>query len=114
MEGSVPYQLLALDLDGTVFGPDLVIMPEVVRAIDAAHRCGIHVTLATGRMFGATLPIARRLHIQDALICYQGALIRHPLTGEVYEHIGMPGAPAAEAVALLLAEDIFVIAYIDE
>lgn len=108
------YQLLALDLDGTVFGHDLFIAPEVIRAIDAAQSRGVHVTLATGRMFGATLPFAMQLRIRDPLICYQGALIRHPLTGEIYEHVGMPGALAAEAVELLLAADRFVIAYIDE
>ena len=42
---------------------------------------GVHVTLATGRMFAATLPFARQLNIRAPLICYQGALIRHPLEG---------------------------------
>lgn len=110
----MPYRLLALDLDGTVFERDLVIPAAVVRAIDAAHARGVHVTIATGRMFGATLPIAEQLHIIDPLICYQGALIRHPLTGEIYDYVGMPGPPAAEAIELLLAAGIFVIAYIDE
>jgi Cof subfamily protein (haloacid dehalogenase superfamily) len=110
----VSYQLLALDLDGTIFGNDLVIRPAITRAIAAAQARGIHVTLATGRMFGATLPFAGRLGIRDPLICYQGGLIRDPLSGETYEHKGMEGALAAEAVEMLLDADIFVIAYVDE
>ena len=108
------YKLLALDLDGTVMSADLVIAQEVREAIAAAQAAGVHVTIATGRMYGATLPFAQELHIRTPLICYQGALIRDPQTGETVHHIGMPGAPAAEAAAALLEADVFVIAYIDE
>jgi Cof subfamily protein (haloacid dehalogenase superfamily) len=108
------YRLVALDLDGTVMGHDLVILPEVREAIQAAQASGVHVTLATGRMFGATIPFARQLEIRAPLICYQGALIRDPLTDEVLLATNMPGDEAAEAVRLLLDRDIFVLAYIDE
>jgi Cof subfamily protein (haloacid dehalogenase superfamily) len=108
------YQLIALDLDGTVMGHDLVIPPAVHEAIGAAQAAGVHVTLATGRMFGATIPFARALGISAPLICYQGALIRDPLTDEVLLATNMRGDEAAEAVRLLLERDIFVLAYIDE
>ena len=108
------YRLVALDLDGTVMGHDLVI-PEAVReAIGAAQAAGVVVTLATGRMFGATIPFARQLGIDAPLICYQGALIRDPLSDEVLLATNMPGNEAAEAVRSLLDRDIFVLAYIDE
>lgn len=110
----MPYQLLALDLDGTVLDHDLIILPEVQQAIRAAQARGTCVTLATGRMFSSTLPYADQLGIDAPLICYQGALIRHPRTGQTYAHAGMPGEAAAEAVRMLLAEGIFVVAYIDE
>jgi Cof subfamily protein (haloacid dehalogenase superfamily) len=111
---SVTYQLVALDLDGTVMGADLIVPPVVQEAIAAAQARGVQVTLATGRAFGATLPFARLLRIDVPVICYQGALVRHPVTGEIYVHTTMPGDAAAEAVATLLAAGIFVIAYIDE
>ncbi|KPV48475.1 sugar phosphatase, partial [Kouleothrix aurantiaca] len=47
----MPYKLLALDLDGTVLKPDLSISPAVLHAIAAAQARGVHVTIATGRMF---------------------------------------------------------------
>ena len=96
------YQLLALDLDGTVLASDLTILPEVRQAIREAQARGVHVTLATGRMFGATLPYVEELQINDPVICYQGALVRHPHTGEVYAHVGMPGALAGHPLGVHL------------
>jgi Cof subfamily protein (haloacid dehalogenase superfamily) len=113
-EKPVSYKLLALDLDGTTLGPGLEIQPAVAAAVAAAQARGIYVTLATGRMFGATLPYARHLNISTPVICYQGAAIRDPVSGELYMHVGMPGDLAAEAIEMLLADGIFVIAYIDE
>lgn len=111
---SPAYRLVALDLDGTVMGHDLVIPAAVHEAIREAEAAGVYVTLATGRMFGATIPFARQLGITTPLICYQGALIRDPRTDEVLLATNMPGDEAAEAVRLLLKRNIFVLAYIDE
>jgi Cof subfamily protein (haloacid dehalogenase superfamily) len=108
------YRLLALDIDGTVVGNDLEILPSVIAAVAAAQARGIRVTLATGRTFGATLPFARRLDIHDPLICYQGGMVRDPVTDEIYAHVTMDGVLAAEAVDLLRAARVFAIAYIDE
>jgi Cof subfamily protein (haloacid dehalogenase superfamily) len=71
-------RLLALDLDGTLIGDDLVISPKVRHAIAAAQERGVVATLATGRMFEAALPFAHSLGITAPLICYQGGLIQAP------------------------------------
>ena len=68
--------LLALDLDGTLIGDDLVISPAVGEAIAAAHNLGVTVTLATGRMHSFAELFARNLRITAPLISYQGGLIR--------------------------------------
>jgi Cof subfamily protein (haloacid dehalogenase superfamily) len=108
------YKLLALDLDGTTLGAGLDIDPAVSQAIAAAQAQGVRVTIATGRMFGSTVPYARQLNIDDPVICYQGALIRDPVSGEIYQHVVTPGDLAAEAIEMLREQDIFTIAYIDE
>ena len=110
----VRYRLLALDLDGTLIGNDLRVTVPVCKAVAAAQARGIYVTLATGRPFRSALPFARQLGLRDPLICYQGALIRHPLTGDVLHHVPMPGSLAAEAIELLHAAGTCVIACIDE
>lgn len=108
------YRLLALDLDGTVVDTSLVIAPAIHDAIAAAQERGVIVTIATGRTFYATLPFVEALGVRDPVICYQGALLRHPHTGEIYDRVVMPGALAAEGVRTLLEQDLFLIAYIDE
>lgn len=69
-------RLVALDLDGTLMGDDMVISSRVRQAISAAQGKGVVVTLATGRMFHFLLPFARNLGITAPLICYQGGLIQ--------------------------------------
>lgn len=108
------YKLLALDLDGTVMGHDLVIAPAVREAVTAAQAAGVHVTIATGRMFFAALPYAQQLGITTPIICYQGGMVRDPLSREILHHILMPGDAAAEAFGALTQAGIFAIAYIDE
>jgi Cof subfamily protein (haloacid dehalogenase superfamily) len=71
-------KLIALDLDGTLFGDDLVISPRVRTCIAEAQARGVIVTLATGRMFDFTRPIARALGVTAPLIVYQGGMIRAP------------------------------------
>ena len=76
---SVPHaeiRLIALDMDGTLMGDDLLVSPRVRRAIASAQARGVVVTLATGRMFDFVIPFARDLGITAPLICYQGGLIQ--------------------------------------
>ncbi|NLE44488.1 MAG: HAD family phosphatase [Chloroflexi bacterium] len=67
--------LVALDLDGTLIGDDLVVSPRVRRAIQAVQDRDVTVTLATGRMHAFAVPFAHELHLTAPLISYQGALI---------------------------------------
>ena len=62
------YKLLALDLDGTTLGPNLNIDPAVSKAIAAAQAQGVRVTIATGRMFGSTVPYAKPGPIVSSLL----------------------------------------------
>ncbi len=68
--------MLAVDLDGTLIGPDLVVRPAVHEAVTRLIDRGVTVVLATGRMFVSSRPFADALGITAPLICYQGALIR--------------------------------------
>ncbi len=100
----LPVRLLALDLDGTLVGRDLVIRPRVVRAVRAAVESGVVVTIATGRMYRSSLPFAKALGVVAPIICYQGAYVRElPASdgapGAVLLHRTMPGGVAVEAIA---------------
>ena len=88
--------LLALDLDGTLIGDDLVISPAVSEAIAAAQNLGVTVTLATGRTHSFAEPFARNLRITAPLISYQGGLIRVLDADEPLHRATMPRELANE------------------
>ncbi len=108
------YRLVAIDLDGTLIDRRLTIAPRVQEAIRAVQERGVTVTLASGRMFAATLPFAQQLKITAPLICYQGALVRHPVTGETFFHVPVPQDLAMEVAALAKAKGVQVNAFVDD
>lgn len=83
MISSAPIRLVALDLDGTLIGEDLVLRPRVREAVATAQSRGIAVTIVTGRMFAAARPFAQALNLQGPVVCYQGAAIFDAQTGAV-------------------------------
>ncbi len=95
---AVEYKLLAMDLDGTLIGESPEISARSVRAVQAAARLGVKVTLATGRMYPAAKPYADQLGIVTPLICYQGAQIRDPVSGEVLSETGIDREIALEVL----------------
>lgn len=81
--------LVAIDVDDTLVGDELVVPPACREAIKEAIDRGVVVTLATGRMFQSALPYARQLGITAPLITYNGALVKTP-DGEVIRHRPIP------------------------
>lgn len=81
-EPRFPIRLLALDLDGTLVGPDLTLLPRTHDAVVGAIRRGVRVALATGRMSTSARPFAAELGLTDPIIAYQGALVREMPTAE--------------------------------
>jgi Cof subfamily protein (haloacid dehalogenase superfamily) len=103
MRALPPIRLLALDIDGTLVGDDLVLRDRTAAAIAAAMRRGVVVSLATGRMASSALTFARELGLVDPIIAYQGALIRampdaDSRLGRLLVHTPLPAAVAREAV----------------
>lgn len=92
-------RLIACDLDDTLLDDDLTISTQNKKAVGKALAQGIVFTIATGRMFVATVPYALQLGLppDQPLICYNGALIKK-LSGEtIYERPLPVGLAAAVA-----------------
>ena len=106
--------LVACDLDGTLLAADLVIRERTRRAIASARAAGIRVTIATGRMFRSALPYARAAAIDAPLICYQGAAVVDPTTGEFIRHEPIPLPAAREAIAAVQEAGHPLNAYVDD
>ena len=93
---------------------DGVLCPRTIAAIGAAREAGIHVLIATGRMFRSVLPYARAAGIEEPLICYQGAAVVEPATGEFLLHEPIPLELAREAIAAVQAERFGLNCYVDD
>jgi Cof subfamily protein (haloacid dehalogenase superfamily) len=94
----------ACDLDRTLIWKDAELRPRTRAAIAAALEAGIHVILVTGRMFRSVRPYAQAAGIEDPVVCYQGAVVADPVSGEFLRHIPIPLEPAREAIAAVEAE----------
>lgn len=82
--------MLALDIDGTLVGPDMVLSERLVAAIGEAVRRGIRVSLATGRMPSSAVVFANRLGLVDPIVGHQGAIIRAMPDPGSRDRVGRP------------------------
>jgi len=71
-----PIRLIALDIDGTLVGDDLIIGPRTRAAVRAAMDRDVAVSLVTGRMVSSALRFAEELGLTGPIIGYQGGLAR--------------------------------------
>jgi Cof subfamily protein (haloacid dehalogenase superfamily) len=100
-----PVRMLALDIDGTLVGDELVLHERTRTAVIRAVHRGLHVSLVTGRMTASALRFAQMLELRDPLVGYQGALIRSmpapssSRAGRMLRHRPLPADVARDAVA---------------
>ena len=114
MSEAADIRIIAMDLDGTLVKGEQGITPPVRRAIDAARAAGIDITIATGRMFRSARRFADDLQVTLPIICYQGSLVRDPVTGVTHQHDVLPTGPAQAAVEFARQRGLHVNAYIDD
>ncbi len=67
------YQILFLDIDGTILRPDHTIEESTKQAIVKLKKQGLQVVLATGRPLHEIMATAKELNI-DSFITYNGSL----------------------------------------
>ena len=72
----LPIEMIALDIDGTLVGNDLVIGPDTRRAVRAALSRGVRISIVTGRMVSSAMRFALELGLSAPVVGYQGGLIR--------------------------------------
>lgn len=70
---SPAYRLAAIDLDGTLLGPDHTISPANAAAVARLQSAGIEVVLASGRHHGTMHAFARALPGVRWIVSVQGA-----------------------------------------
>ena len=91
-------KLFVTDLDGTLLLKGQQVSQENIDAVQAAVKAGVTVTIATGRMYQAALPVAQALGVDVPIITYNGALIKST-SGEVFYENFLPEQVVADVVS---------------
>ena len=82
-----PFKLAAIDLDGTLLGPDKSISPENVAALRKLEAAGIEVVVATGRHRSRILDALEHLPHTRWAVTSQGAAVLDIPSGETLEAV---------------------------
>lgn len=77
------FELIASDLDGTLFGPDHEVSAETVEAVRAIAARGVEVVVATGRSHWSAVARLERLDCIRWFICSNGATVYDAEAGDV-------------------------------
>jgi Cof subfamily protein (haloacid dehalogenase superfamily) len=90
---TVPIQLIALDIDGTLLDSRSQLPPRNAEAIADAAAQGIEIVIVTGRRFDSARLIAEQLPCETKLIVSNGALVKS-MSGETHLRILLPAETA--------------------
>ena len=91
-----------------------MLRPRTIAAIRAVRDRGSLVILVTGRMFRSALPYAVAAGIEEPLVCYQGAVVAEPGSGEFLRHEPIPLELAREAIEAVENEGFRLNCYVDD
>jgi len=91
-----------------------VIRPRTREAIRRVRETGTHVIVVTGRMFRSVRPYLAEGGLDDLVICYQGAVVADPTTGEWLRHVPVPRESALEAIDAVVSAGFHVNCYVDD
>lgn len=105
------YKLIAIDIDDTLITDDKQVTPGTIAAIRKAVELGIHVTIATGRMYASAKQYALQLQLNVPIITYQGSLIKTALDETVLYERSVPQDIAAELFEYAERNKLHVQAY---
>ena len=103
-----------MDLDRTILPETLELRPRLIEAVKTVAAAGVVPIVATGRMLRSSRPFALQLGVTAPLICYQGALIADPQTGEWLRHEPMPVPLAREVIEACRKRDQHCNVYVDD
>lgn len=107
-------ELVAIDLDGTLLEADHTIRPETRRALAEARRRGIHVIIATGRMYRSIRPYLQELDLLAPVITYNGAwVVEHP-AGTTAAHDPVPLDVARQVAGFCRERELYLQLYVDD
>jgi Cof subfamily protein (haloacid dehalogenase superfamily) len=91
-----------------------VLRPRTRAAIARAQSEGVPVLVATGRMFRSVAPYLEEARIAEPVVCYQGAAVVDPASGELLFHEPLDLDVAREAIEALAELGLSPNVYVDD
>lgn len=108
-------KLLAIDLDDTLLRDDNTISDYTRTVLQKAQAAGIHIVIATGRMYQTARPVGLTLGIGDLpMILFSGGLIQRIESGEIIWQRVIEPSIANEILALAKERNWYVQSYVDD
>ena len=101
-----PYEIIVLDLDGTLTNRDKVVTPRTKAALMKAQERGKKVVLASGRPTQGVMPLAKELRLDEYsgyILSFNGGRIINCKTGETVFARSLPVSANKKIIGL--AED---------
>lgn len=94
------FRLIALDVDGTLAGPNGTVSARTVAALERVERTGLRVVIITGRAYPNALALWQQAHLSAPLLTCGGALTLQPPAMEVLDAKYVPGEAVRAALEL--------------
>ncbi len=94
----IPCRMVALDLDGTLLNSNHVVTDRNCMALRDLSKEGVTVVLVSGRMHQSILPISNQIGLENPIISYNGGMVKHAKTGEVFHHTPIAATTAMDLV----------------
>ncbi len=108
-------KMVVLDIDGTILGKTFKISERTKKCFDRLMKSGVKIVLATGRMYYATIHIAKELNLHDPIITYQGAYIREIIgKNNVLRDVSVPADIAKEVIKTIKRNNIHINIYAND
>lgn len=105
MARAAHYDLLAVDLDGTLLNRRGEISPANLDAIRDARRAGITVTICTGRGLAKCAGYLGQIAQADPVVVAGGSIVACPATRRTLHRFSIPHGVVTRAVERVLAHD---------
>ena len=91
-----------------------MLQPRTQAALGAARDRGLHVIVVTGRMFRSVRPYLEQAGLPDPVVCYQGAVVADPASGEFLRHVPIVREVALEAIDAVEEAGFHINCYVND
>lgn len=111
------YEMLVLDLDGTLTNSEKKITPPTKQALIEIQQCGKKVVLASGRPTPGVLLLADELHLKDYgsfILSFNGARIINCATNEIIYNKILPASVIPTVYDIVKQFDVDILTYSED